>query len=334
MVNAGKNDYREEVIHKLLSEGYELHEPNQQQDENSSDSLAIDSLAIKNELKQTCKENYQSYCQAVTKAVTPSDLELEKLNNKKSKTEQERYQERKGNLSKRYGVKLTPELVEKDDNGWYPQLQLQYYLTVGNAYLAERDKRSLNRIREQGNNKAFKPDVNKKQLSAQVEALRLIGIEQFLNPEASFTKDSLADWFETVIKYRYELKIVLGVTINPERDSAIAVAQRILNKLGQKLEFLHQVRIDGKPTRIYKGCNPNRNGRSLVFQYWLERSSVTPFSQEELYMEEGVTPPRFLLFDKVASLIAFLVFCIYNVWYNSVYNYGNYGQTKSSQFEN
>ena len=160
---------------------------------------------------------------------------------------------------------------------------------MGAAYLAERDRRTLNKIKEQGKGKAFKPDINKKQLSAQVKALQLIGIKQFLTTDAEFTKDNLAEWLETVIKHRYHLKTILGVTVNPEQDSAIAVAQRLLKKLGQKLELKHQIRIDGKPTRIYRGCNPNRNGRSLVFQYWLERSTVTPFSQEELDPEGGVT---------------------------------------------
>lgn len=272
VVNAGKNNYRQEVIDKLLSEGYELGE---------QDPLETES--VRDGLKETCKENYQNYCTKVEKAVTPSDEELEELSKKRSKTEEERFKKRKGDLNKLYGSEVTAELVEKDDNGWYPQIQLHYYLTVGEAYLAERDRRTLTKIKEQGKGKAFKPDINKKQLSAQVEALKLIGIKQFLNPEAEFTKDNLAEWLETVIKHRHHLKTILGVTINPETDSAIAVAQRILKKLGQKLELLHQIRIEGKPTRIYSGCNPNPDGRSLVFQYWLERSTVTPFSIEDIY---------------------------------------------------
>lgn len=274
LINAGKNNYRDEVISKLLSEGYELlfkHEQSEKAD------------SIKDGLKQTCKENYQHYCTKVAEAATPSDEELEELSNKISKTEEERAIERKGNLSKLYGVEVTPTLVEKDDNGGYQQLQLHYYLSVGAAYLAERDKRSLNKIKQQGNGKAFKPDLNKKQLLAQVEALKLIGIQQFLNSEAEFTKDNLVQWFETVIKYRHHLKTILGVTINPEKDSAIAVAQRLLKKLGLQLNFKHQIRIGGKPTRIYSGCQLDLDGRSQVFQYWLSKETVTPFGKEYLY---------------------------------------------------
>ena len=281
LVNSGKNDYRDEVTLKLLADGYELCSPKQQ------DPLETES--VKDGLKETCEENCRNYCEKVSLAVTPSDAELEELGNKRSKTEPERLRERKGNLNRLYGVDVDPQLVERDDNGWYPALQLHYYLTVGNAYLAERDRRSLSTMKEHRLGKVFKPDINKRQLSAKVEALELIGIDRFLNPDAEFTKDTLDDWFREVIKLRFDIKILLGVTINPEQDSAIAVAQRILKKLELKLEFLHQVRIEGKPTRVYKGCNPDPDGRSLIFQNWLAREGVTPFCKEELYTKEGVT---------------------------------------------
>ena len=279
MVNVGKNNYRDNIISKLIAEGYELDSPA------SRDLVNCD--LIRDQIKQTCQENYQQYCQAVPQVETPSDSELEALSNKRTKTQEERYRERKGQLIKRYGVEVLPELVEKDDRGWYPQLQLHYYLTVGNIYLAERDRRSLSQLKKQGNNKIFKPDINKRQLSAQIRGLQLIGIEQFLNPDAEFTKDSLADWFEMVVKWRFEIKSLLGVNINPERDSAIAVVQRILRKLGLRLELKHQIRINGKPTRVYQGCNLNPDERVSVFDNWLERDlsqfAVTPFFKEDLY---------------------------------------------------
>ena len=93
-------------------------------------------------------------------------------------------------------MEVTPELVEKDDNGWYPQLQLQYYLTIGNQFLAQRDKRSLSTMKERGNGKAFKPDINKRQLSAPIKALELIDIKQFLDYERDrlLRPHSLTGW--------------------------------------------------------------------------------------------------------------------------------------------
>ena len=173
LVNAGQNNYREEILNKLRDEGFEVVKSvlNNQDREN----------VVNDVLKQSRSENYREYCHEVQKEDTPSDKELEQLKNKRAKTKQERLKERKGNLSKRYGIEVTPELVEKDDQGWYGQLQLHYYLTVGKIYLSQRDQRSLSHIKKQGNGKAFKPDINKRQLSAKVKALKMINKDQFLD---------------------------------------------------------------------------------------------------------------------------------------------------------
>ena len=265
VVNAGKNNYRESVLNKLISSGYEV------MGTDSNDELG--SSEVNEGLKETARKNYREYCQAVPQVETPTDSELESLKNKRAKTKTERLAERKGNLFKRYGVEVTPELVEKDDNGWYPQLQLHYYLTIGSIYLAGRDRRSLSTLSEQGNGKVFKPDINNRQLSAPIKALEAILIQQFLDPMAEFTADSLADWFEMVLQLRYDIKTLLGVSINPEKDSAIAVAQRILKKLGLKLEFKYWRGDRSSKRRVYSGCNVNPDERDRVFNNWLARES-------------------------------------------------------------
>ncbi len=106
------------------------------------------------------------------------------------------------------------------------------------------------------------------------------------------TKYSLEEWFKKILKLRFDIKDILGVSINPEKDSAIAVSQRLLKKLGLKLERKHQIRINGKPTRVYQGCDLDPDGRSQVFDYWLERdlsqSTVTPFCIKDISYKGGV----------------------------------------------
>lgn len=261
IVNTGKNNYRQEVIEKLMVDGYKLKKVSDEDIEQSN--------LIREQIQSTQSENYRAYCQAIPQVDTPTPKELEQLNNKKAKTRQERYQERKGMLWLRYGIEVTPELVELDDKGWYPQLQLHYYLTFGNAYLAPRDRLSLNKIREQGEGKAFKPDINSKQLSAKITALKLIDLEQFLDPEAEFTKESLTQWFDLMVSWRNDIQTILGVAIHPEKDSAIAVAQRILKKLGLKLEFKHWRGDRSCKQRVYSGCRIDCDPRSQIFDYWL-----------------------------------------------------------------
>ena len=262
IVNVGKNNYRIEIIEKLLNTGYELAQLEDKDIEGSK--------IIKDNIKATANHNYQIECQTIPKMSDLTILELEQLNNKKIKTTEERYREKKGNLKRRYGVEVTPELVEKDDAGWYPQLQLHYYLSVGKAYLAERDRRSLAVIDKQGEGKAFKPDLNKKQLSAKVKALESINIKQFFESTAEFTKTSLKDWLsDFVLPFREDLKLVLGVSINPEKDSPIAVAQRFLKKLGLKLEFKFWRGDRSCKQRVYSGCDADLKQQSLIFNYWL-----------------------------------------------------------------
>ena len=272
LVNSGKNDYRASIISKLIEEGYELFDPN---------NPAKPDI-VNEELKQVRTENYQIYREGVTAAPTPTEEQYLTLKQKRAKTKAERLIERKGNLAKRYGIEVTPELVKKDDKGWYNQLKLHYYLTIGNIYLAQRDKRSLAGLTENSNGKAFKPDVNKRTLSAKVKALEIIDIPQFFDPEARFTSNSLADWFEMVKKYRHEIKILLGVNINPEKDSPIGAAQRILKKLDLKLELLYFRGSRKTKQRVYGGCQLDADGREAIFANWLERDEKISQSESVL----------------------------------------------------
>lgn len=266
IVNVGKNNYRDLIVDKLLRTGYELAQTKDEE----TDCVK----AIKQQICATAKNNYHQYCRAVSRINTPTSSELELLNQKKVKTVEERYRERKGNLQRRYGIEVTPQLVEKDDEGWYPQLQLHYYLTIGKAYLNQKEKRSLSPILEQGNGRGFKPDLNKKQLSVRLKALELIDIAQFFDCEAEFTKESLTDWLELIIELRFDLKAILGISINPERDSPIAVAQRFLKKLGLRLEFKFWRGSRSAKQRVYSGCNLAIDWRSQIFNYWLSKEVV------------------------------------------------------------
>ncbi|MDJ0637016.1 MAG: hypothetical protein QNJ34_27820, partial [Xenococcaceae cyanobacterium MO_188.B29] len=97
-----------------------------------------------------------------------------------------------------------------------------------------------------------------------------------------FTSNSLADWFEMKIKkYRHEIKILLGVSINPDKDSPIGAAQRILKKLDLKLERLYFRGSRQTKQRVYGGCQLDAHGREQVFANWLARD-------KQMYSAESV----------------------------------------------
>ncbi|MFN6463559.1 MAG: hypothetical protein RMZ41_017330 [Nostoc sp. DedVER02] len=76
---------------------------------------------------------------AIANFVELSGAELKKFLDKRAKTKTERHQQRKAELSGRYEVDVSPKLVEKDDDGSYPQLRMHYYLTLGREFLTNRD---------------------------------------------------------------------------------------------------------------------------------------------------------------------------------------------------
>ncbi len=265
LINDGKNNYRASILSKLIDEGYELYNPD---NPSQPDRVNI-------ELKQVRTENYQQFCTEVSDIETPDERELEELKTKRAKTKTERLKERKGNLASRYGIEVTADLVAKDDRGWYNQLKLHYYLTIGNIYLAQRDKRSLAKLTEHSNGKAFKPDINKRTLSAQIKCFEIIKLQQFFDPEAEFTHDNLLGWVEESIRpHIFNIKTLTGISLNPDTESPITIAQKILrSKFNLKLERKHQIRINGKPTRVYSGCNLNPDGREEIFEKWLANDS-------------------------------------------------------------
>ncbi|WP_339374432.1 hypothetical protein, partial [Picosynechococcus sp. PCC 7002] len=93
----------------------------------------------RDELKAVKDHNYLQERVAISIVENPDDRQYEKLKRQRAKSETERHQERHGKLSRSYGLTVTPDLVEKDDDGWYSQLQLEYYLTVGKAFCSARD---------------------------------------------------------------------------------------------------------------------------------------------------------------------------------------------------
>ena len=273
IVNAGMSRYRESILEKLKHDGYKI-EFDADPDPEKRALQEEKSLVTNEEIIENKEASYGEYCQKVVDAEIPGELELEVLREKRSKTEAERLKEHKGNLKQKYQVDVTPELVEKDDKGWYRKLQLHYYLTVGERFLPGRDKKKLATLMEEGGS-LFKPDINKQCLGAIVYALKALNIEQFFDANMVFSKHSLKDWFEVLNNpmTRGQIRTILGVTINAQKDTPIAVANRILKLLGLKLELTGSTGGRDNKHRIYQGCRINPDERDKVFAKWFDRDS-------------------------------------------------------------
>lgn len=225
-------------------------------------------------------ELYLEHKQSVLNSDRLSDSQFNFLNEQEELTEKERNQLKRAKIERTYGIKVTDELITKDDDGWYPKIRLHYFLTVGNEFLANYDNKQVNDILEYSDREIFLPDFNQKLLLAEIDTLKLLNIEQFLDKDQKFTEYDFYLWFEDLKRQNLILdgsdddfcnnrkkwleklkKLPRLLPIVALGTTEIGFAEKILDKLG--LTLIRQ----GLGYR----CHLLDDGRKEVFDYWLEK---------------------------------------------------------------
>ncbi|NJO59725.1 MAG: DUF3854 domain-containing protein [Richelia sp. RM2_1_2] len=231
-------------------------------------------LEVAKQVSNVRNNLYGEECVAICKSETYTDSEYLKAKDKRAKTQEERYRERKTELAKRYDVPVTPDIVEKDDDGWYPQLRLYYYLTIGREFVAQHDARRAKKTAEEGSGAVWQPDFNRGQYLGSVRLLEELGVSTIMEPGKQWKKiDPEVQRTEQLAKqYKYIIKNYLGITIS-DKDSPIAVVQKLLSKLGCKLEYIARQGSRGNRHMIYEFVPPD-DDRDEVLQAWLTREAV------------------------------------------------------------
>jgi hypothetical protein len=150
-------------------------------------------------------------------------------------------------------------------------MRLHYYLTIGRERLGERDLKVVQMFFERNEGKIWNPDLVRDTYSQKVYALDIIGMKQFLDPDATFTKDSLQEWAERIQGWKKELRIIFGTSLN-DRMSPIQIAQLFLSYLGLRLFCVAHKRVPGERhrQRIYKLSVP-QDRREEIFTYWQQQ---------------------------------------------------------------
>jgi hypothetical protein len=263
VINAQMRCYREFVIQGLVEDGYLIID--------ADDVGEQESQEVFESVKVASQELYGEECKAIANSENISDTEFKKLQDKKAKTKTERHQERKALLNERYGVDVTPELVWKDDDNWYPQLRLHYFLTLGREHLVSRDSKRAKSQIEAGESAIWKPDFNRGQLLPAVLILEELNIRHFLTPGVMFRGSDveLQKLKALAVKHRYFIRDYLGVSVS-EGLSAIAIVQNLLSKLGLKLTYVGRMGSREKRERVYQFIQP-QDERDAVYQQWENR---------------------------------------------------------------
>jgi len=124
--------------------------------------------------------------------------------------------------------------------------------------------------------------------------LSSLGISGLMTPEKEFRGSSpeVSQMAELAKQHRQVIKDYLGLTISL-KDTPIAIAQKLLGKLGLKLTFVGRFGSRGNQQRVYTFEPPN-DERDQVMQKWLERDVVTPSvatsGNKEIETQKVVTP--------------------------------------------
>lgn len=267
--NAETLAYRESIIKGLESEGYEIHEV-----EARADLEAIGFVKQQLEsLIETRDETYQEECDAEVAIDLISDKEGEALKKKRSRSAIEQLQYRKWKRHKKYSVPVDENLIRKDNDGWFPRLQLYYFLLIGRQHLEQRDAQLLNASSHKG--LTWFPSFNRSHFGVTIALLDFLDVTALMDSERDYknTDSDLIDFAEKSRANRTSLRDLLGVTIG-ETHSPIAICNKILKGLGLHLIFARKEGARGSNQRVYRFKEPD-DGRFEVFPEWLKRDELT-----------------------------------------------------------
>jgi hypothetical protein len=269
-INAGMQKYRETVLAGLSEEGHTILDASQREVYTCTEEVA-ERLIVNQQTE--CQKEYE----AISEADDLTEKQYEHLKDKKEKTDRELYQERKHFLQQRYGIDVTPELIEKDDNKWHSGIRLHYYATVGRKYLKDRDRRAISSFLKDGG--GWIPSINKASLGAVVGVLDKLGIHDLLIEGEVFTRQTpkLVEMFDRAKQEWWAIKAILNIKIG-EKDTPITFVQRLLGKLGLKLTHERRTGSAGAQLHCYR-FEAIDDGREEVFAKWLERDEAAQTQQ-------------------------------------------------------
>ncbi|MBX9258298.1 DUF3854 domain-containing protein [Desmonostoc muscorum CCALA 125] len=278
VINVEMRRYRESVLTGLVEDGYIIIDADDADDDESG--------AVIESVKAASVELYASECKAIADSPTISDAELKKLLDTRAKTKTERHQQRKAELSRRYEVDVTPDLVEKDDDGWYPQLRMHYYLTLGREFLTNRDAKRAKAQLEAGENSVWKPDFNKGQLLPAVLLLEELNLLQLLTPDVKLrgTDEKMVEFKALAVQHRHVIKNYLNVSIS-EKLTPVAIAQKLLAKIDLKLDYVGRLGKRENRECVYRFVAPD-DQRDSIFGQWLNRDEA--FSRDSVSVTNNI----------------------------------------------
>jgi hypothetical protein len=187
------------------------------------------------EMESVRDENYDHHAKSIENQELIDDEQASIIETKKTRTEQEQQQLRKYKMQKTYG-ESTADTVKKDDDQWFSQLNLHYLLTIGSGFLMPKDVAKTQELERNG--KGYALDLLKSTYWRKIKTLETIGILDLIPVNGEKLElyqgcELLSKFTQKVKKYRWVIKDVFGITLNPEWFGEKASAQ-------ENDDFLHE----------------------------------------------------------------------------------------------
>jgi hypothetical protein len=231
-INASMKYYRRSIVAGLRRDGYEISIATNPYDKDAIE-LEKDYLSDSVEdFEGAVNDRIQEHAQ------TPMpDPEFEKLDKAREMSKGDRERLHAEKVRRRYGVKITSDLVHDDRRGYHGKISLQYFLTKGRKFVEKMDNHKLSKAGEYG---GFLSDLARSLRLHKIEALEWLGLpellEAALDPDRKFfdTDDDLIALKDRAIatsrdtsekakrqlgRYIHKLR---QTTQTPERDAMIA----------------------------------------------------------------------------------------------------------------
>ncbi|MEC4807165.1 MAG: plasmid replication protein, CyRepA1 family [Jaaginema sp. PMC 1079.18] len=288
--NASMIQYRDSIWAALQGEGHQII-PVPPQKAPKAPKKGKNKKSLTEAIDAVRSQNYQAECNAIALAENLRDRDYQALRKRPVKTPQERHKERKYELFHRYDIPVTPELVVKDDNHWYRQIRLHYFLTLGRDHLSQRDADLAQTLLQQGQGSIFPPDFNRSQLGAIVGTLELLKIPDILAEESRElcnTDPDLRQLAQFALANRTAIRTTTGVGL-AKNYSPVTVLRRFLELLGYSLKYCRIESQGKKRVRIYQIQDPADN-RLQVFERWLVRDTGIIPEDTKITKARSLTP--------------------------------------------
>ncbi|KAM3093866.1 plasmid replication protein, CyRepA1 family, partial [Phormidesmis sp. 146-12] len=227
-------------------------------------------------IAQIRTQNQKAEAIAISASPELSAAEYDELKDQSAQTTRKRHSKRKHELQRRYPIEITPELKLKDDEGWYSQLRLHYYLSYDPEFVKLHDMQELQGHLDRGDGKISVQDL--RLLTAQVEALRSLKILDFLRPNEKIraSDSEVQHVVSFATQYKEDIKTLFNITIT-EKLAPMAIVQALLGKIGLKLTCTGRDQAaDGRRggVRVYKYYPPT-DDRETIFAEWEKRDIST-----------------------------------------------------------